>query len=110
MSGEGASRTGAHAGKAIVVGVGIGGLAVAGALIRHGWRVEVLGRATEFGEAGSGLSVWPNGVRALDARAWTSRRAPVPSSRRGPASGTRPAAGFRVRTPKSSNAGTVRSG
>ncbi|GAA4617738.1 FAD-dependent monooxygenase [Actinoallomurus liliacearum] len=53
--------------KAIVVGGGIGGLAAAIALDRCGWRVEVLERAATFGEIGAGLSLWPNGVRALDA-------------------------------------------
>ncbi|MDF2707398.1 MAG: monooxygenase [Nonomuraea muscovyensis] len=52
---------------AIVVGGGIGGMAAAVALIRSGWQVEVLERATAFGEVGAGLSLWPNGLRALDA-------------------------------------------
>ncbi|MBO2454430.1 FAD-dependent monooxygenase [Actinomadura barringtoniae] len=55
------------AGKAIVVGGGIGGLAAARALIGRGWDVEVLERAAAFDEVGAGLSLWPNGVRALDA-------------------------------------------
>jgi 2-polyprenyl-6-methoxyphenol hydroxylase-like FAD-dependent oxidoreductase len=37
------------------------------ALARRGWQVEVLERAPEFSEVGAGLSVWANGVRALDA-------------------------------------------
>ncbi|WP_460723093.1 FAD-dependent monooxygenase [Nocardia heshunensis] len=53
-------------GKAIVVGGGIGGLAAAIALYRRGWQVEVLERAAEVGEAGSGISLWANGIRALD--------------------------------------------
>ncbi|ATL71791.1 FAD-dependent monooxygenase [Nocardia terpenica] len=53
--------------SAIVVGGGIGGLAAAIALARRGWRVEVLERAAEIGEVGSGISLWPNGLRALDA-------------------------------------------
>src|SRR3569833_2960134 len=52
---------------AIVDGGGIGGLAAALALTRRGWRVEVLERAASAGEAGAGLSLWPNGVRALTA-------------------------------------------
>lgn len=52
---------------AIVIGGGIGGLAAAIALGRCGWHVEVLERAPAFGEIGAGLSLWPNGVRALDA-------------------------------------------
>ncbi|WP_257585438.1 MULTISPECIES: FAD-dependent monooxygenase [unclassified Streptomyces] len=65
--GGGAARPGGVPGRSIVAGAGIGGLAAAVALARHGWRVEVLERAAGFGEAGSGLSVWPNGVRALEA-------------------------------------------
>jgi 2-polyprenyl-6-methoxyphenol hydroxylase-like FAD-dependent oxidoreductase len=53
--------------KAIIIGGGIGGLASAVALARRGWQVEVLERAPEFTEVGAGLSVWANGLRALDA-------------------------------------------
>jgi 2-polyprenyl-6-methoxyphenol hydroxylase-like FAD-dependent oxidoreductase len=53
--------------RAIIVGGGIAGLASALALTRRGWRVEVLERAPEFTEAGAGLSLWPNALRALDA-------------------------------------------
>jgi 2-polyprenyl-6-methoxyphenol hydroxylase-like FAD-dependent oxidoreductase len=52
---------------AIVVGGGIGGLAAAIALHRCDWHVEVLERAPAFDELGAGLSLWPNGIRALDA-------------------------------------------
>lgn len=65
--GEKAARTGVSGRTAIVVGGGLGGLATAAALIRRGWRVEVLERAAGFGEVGAGLSLWPNGVRALEA-------------------------------------------
>ncbi|GAA0593520.1 FAD-dependent monooxygenase [Streptomyces crystallinus] len=53
--------------SAIMVGGGIGGLATGLALIRRGWQVKVLERAAAFGEVGAGLSLWPNGLRALDA-------------------------------------------
>lgn len=53
--------------KAVIVGGGIGGLASALALTRHGWEAEVLERAAAFTEVGAGLSLWPNGLRALDA-------------------------------------------
>lgn len=53
--------------KAIIVGGGIGGLATAVALTRHGWAVEVLERAPSITEVGAGLSLWPNALRALDA-------------------------------------------
>lgn len=53
--------------RAIIAGGGIGGLAAALALVRRGWDVEVLERAPAFAEVGAGLSLWPNGLRALDA-------------------------------------------
>ncbi|MEU7579800.1 FAD-dependent monooxygenase [Streptomyces sp. NPDC041068] len=52
--------------KATVVGGGIGGLAAAVALHQRGWQVEVLERAPAFTEVGAGLSIQPNGLRALD--------------------------------------------
>ncbi|WP_280342430.1 FAD-dependent monooxygenase [Nocardia neocaledoniensis] len=51
---------------AIVVGGGIGGLATALALTRQGWSVELLERAPEITAVGSGISLWPNALRALD--------------------------------------------
>ncbi|MEV6277058.1 FAD-dependent monooxygenase [Nocardia sp. NPDC051832] len=53
--------------KALVVGGGIGGLAAALAFHQRGWTVEVLERAPEVTEIGAGLSIQPNGLRALDA-------------------------------------------
>jgi 2-polyprenyl-6-methoxyphenol hydroxylase-like FAD-dependent oxidoreductase len=53
--------------RAIIAGGGIGGLAAALALVRRGWDVEVLERAPAFAEVGAGLSLWPNGLRAVDA-------------------------------------------
>jgi 2-polyprenyl-6-methoxyphenol hydroxylase-like FAD-dependent oxidoreductase len=53
--------------KAVIIGGGIGGLATALALSQAGWQVEVLERAPEFTEVGAGLSLWQNGLRALDA-------------------------------------------
>ncbi|MFF5036687.1 FAD-dependent monooxygenase [Nocardia salmonicida] len=52
---------------AIVVGGGIGGMAAALALAGRGWSVEVLERAPEVAEVGSGISLWSNALRALDA-------------------------------------------
>ncbi len=52
--------------KAVIVGGGIGGLATAAAFHRQGWDIEVLERASEFAEAGAGLTIQPNGLRALD--------------------------------------------
>ena len=55
-------------GTAIVVGGGIGGLAAAIGLRRVGWEVTVFERLPgELDDAGSGISLAANGVRALDA-------------------------------------------
>ncbi|GFJ88285.1 monooxygenase [Phytohabitans rumicis] len=52
---------------AVVVGAGIGGLAVAGALARSGWQVTVLERGDRVRGDQTALILWPNGVKALDA-------------------------------------------
>ncbi|WP_422741893.1 FAD-dependent monooxygenase [Micromonospora sp. WMMD754] len=52
---------------AVVVGAGIGGLAAALALGRHGWRVTVLERAGRPRELGTGLTLMANALRGLDA-------------------------------------------
>ena len=54
-------------GSAAVVGGGIGGLAAGIALSRAGMDVTVYERADEIRPLGAGLSIWPNGVRALRA-------------------------------------------
>ncbi len=51
--------------RAAVVGAGIGGLAAAIALSRAGWEATVYEAAAELQPLGAGLSIWPNGVRAL---------------------------------------------
>ncbi|MEV6523956.1 FAD-dependent monooxygenase [Longispora sp. NPDC051575] len=56
-----------HKGHAVVVGGGIGGLAVAGALDRSGWRVTLLERQPTIGAAGAGLLLAANAVHALRA-------------------------------------------
>src|SRR5262245_10795505 len=53
--------------SAIVVGAGIGGLAVAGALNRTGWQVTLLERASRLRGDSAALLIWPEGVRALRA-------------------------------------------
>jgi len=52
---------------AAVVGAGIGGLAAAIALRQAGWEATVYEAAPEVRPLGAGLSIWPNGVRALRA-------------------------------------------
>lgn len=53
--------------KITVAGAGIGGLAVATALARHGHSVTVAERATEIAEVGAGIQISPNGFRVLQA-------------------------------------------
>jgi 2-polyprenyl-6-methoxyphenol hydroxylase-like FAD-dependent oxidoreductase len=53
--------------EAAVVGAGVGGLAAGIALGQAGWSVTVFEQAEEVRPLGAGLSIWPNGVRALRA-------------------------------------------
>jgi 2-polyprenyl-6-methoxyphenol hydroxylase-like FAD-dependent oxidoreductase len=53
--------------SAVVVGAGIGGLAVAGGLARSGWQVTLLERAERLRGDSAALLLWPAGVRALRA-------------------------------------------
>ena len=50
----------------LIAGGGIGGLAVAVALARHGIAAHVLERRAEFSEAGAGIQLSPNAVRVLE--------------------------------------------
>ncbi|WP_344451906.1 FAD-dependent monooxygenase [Actinocorallia aurantiaca] len=52
--------------RAVVVGGGIGGLTAAAALRTRGWDVVVCERAASLDPVGSGLSLGPNALRALD--------------------------------------------
>ncbi|GAA2706495.1 NAD(P)/FAD-dependent oxidoreductase [Micromonospora olivasterospora] len=52
---------------AVVVGAGVGGLAVAGALARSGWQVTLLERTDRVRPDPTAVVLWPNGVRALHA-------------------------------------------
>ncbi|MEU8033954.1 FAD-dependent monooxygenase [Streptomyces sp. NPDC049099] len=54
-------------GTAVVVGGGIGGLAAAIGLRRIGWEVRVVERSATLADAGAGISLHANGLRALDA-------------------------------------------
>ncbi|MGW1777068.1 FAD-dependent monooxygenase [Streptomyces sp. NPDC002104] len=51
----------------VIAGGGIGGLAAAVALAGRGFDVTVVERSGRVGTQGSGLMLYPNGVRALDA-------------------------------------------
>ncbi|MFF5701744.1 FAD-dependent monooxygenase [Streptomyces sp. NPDC012794] len=51
---------------ALVIGGGIGGLAAAIGLHRTGWDVTVLERSPVLDDAGAGISLAANGIRALD--------------------------------------------
>ncbi|HKS98846.1 MAG TPA: NAD(P)/FAD-dependent oxidoreductase [Rugosimonospora sp.] len=53
--------------SAVVVGAGVGGLAVAGALARTGWQVTLLERGDRLRGDSAALLIWPEGVRALRA-------------------------------------------
>src|SRR3569623_2142056 len=51
--------------SAIVVGAGVGGLAVDGALARTDWQGTLLERDERLRPGGAALLLWPNGLRAL---------------------------------------------
>jgi len=51
----------------LVAGGGIGGVAVALALVRRGYSVKVLEQAPQLGEIGAGIQFGPNAFAALDA-------------------------------------------
>lgn len=51
---------------AVVAGAGIGGLAVAGGLLRAGWRVTVLESTEAFAPVGAAITLSPNAVKAMD--------------------------------------------
>ncbi|MEU6410138.1 FAD-dependent monooxygenase [Microbispora sp. NPDC046933] len=53
--------------RIVVVGAGLGGVAAAVGLHRTGHEVTLFERAVELREAGTGIVVMPNGLRALDA-------------------------------------------
>ncbi|WP_431914044.1 FAD-dependent monooxygenase [Nonomuraea jabiensis] len=53
--------------RVVVVGAGLGGVAAAVGLHRLGHEVTLFERGAELREAGTGIVVMPNGLRALDA-------------------------------------------
>ncbi|MFJ5552798.1 FAD-dependent monooxygenase [Streptomyces sp. NPDC093225] len=74
---------------ALIAGAGIGGLAVAAALHRRGWRVTVCERAAELPLTGAGIVLAPNALRALDAiglgdTAWAGEALPAAMGLRRP--------------------------
>ncbi|KAL8287333.1 hypothetical protein RQP46_003785 [Phenoliferia psychrophenolica] len=52
--------------KVIVVGAGIGGLTAATALRQQGCEVVIFERVSELRPAGSGISLWSNGVKVMN--------------------------------------------
>ncbi len=52
--------------RAVVIGAGIGGLAATAGLCSAGWDVTACERAASLEPVGAGLSLGPNGLRALD--------------------------------------------
>lgn len=52
--------------KAIIIGAGIGGLCTALSLQMQGWRVSVYEKATSLREAGAGIVLAANAMKALD--------------------------------------------
>lgn len=52
-------------GRALVVGAGIGGLAVARLLRDRGFEVEVLERTSQIAPQGAGITLWPNATKVL---------------------------------------------
>jgi 2-polyprenyl-6-methoxyphenol hydroxylase-like FAD-dependent oxidoreductase len=50
---------------AVVVGAGVGGLAISGALARAGWQVTLLEHADRLRAAPAALMLWPNALAAL---------------------------------------------
>ena len=55
-----------YAGKAAVLGGGIGGLTTANALAARGWHVDVFERAAAPPTTGTALGLWPEAVEALE--------------------------------------------
>lgn len=48
-----------------IIGAGIGGLTLALALHKKGFSPRVYERASQLGEVGAGLTLWPNAIKAL---------------------------------------------
>ena len=61
--------------SAVVVGAGVGGLAVAGALARSGWQVTVLERAERVRPEPTAVVLWPQALAASSKARLAHRRA-----------------------------------
>ena len=61
----------------VIAGAGIGGLTLALALIRHGFRAVVLEQAERLVETGAGIQLSPNATAILDAIGLSARLAPL---------------------------------
>jgi salicylate hydroxylase len=68
--------------RVAVIGAGIGGLAAACALRRHGFEVAIYERAEELGEVGAGLQLGPNAVKVLRALGIEDKLRPLACSPR----------------------------
>ena len=66
----------------LIAGGGIGGLATALALARHGIASHVLERRPAFNEDGAGIQIGPNGTRILRSSASPTRCARTSASPR----------------------------
>ncbi|WP_028223545.1 FAD-dependent oxidoreductase [Paraburkholderia oxyphila] len=53
--------------SAIIAGGGLGGLATAAAMAQRGWDVTVYERQSALRASGSGIYIWENGLRVLEA-------------------------------------------
>jgi 2-polyprenyl-6-methoxyphenol hydroxylase-like FAD-dependent oxidoreductase len=53
-------------GRAIIIGAGPGGLTASIALREAGFETEIFERSGQMQEIGSGLTLWPNAIEALD--------------------------------------------
>ncbi|MGQ4619407.1 FAD-dependent monooxygenase [Nocardia sp. R7R-8] len=63
---------------AAIVGAGLAGLGTAVGLLRGGWQVTVLECAPKFGPVGSGISMYPNAMRALEALGFADQLRDLP--------------------------------
>lgn len=65
--------------RVVVVGAGLGGVAAAVGLHRQGHRVTLYERGAELREAGTGVVIMPNGLRALEELGYDMRGRSTPA-------------------------------